>query len=141
MQVQQNQKHARRSLKRLVVGCGLVPVVCRVCGTLRRGGVESAVVLSLVTRCLSREPIQSSLPLSIREPKMVESKPNEFFPKIGQVAEKTDALKYKDISEQTEGDDDGDRPVEEIESLCMNCGEQVREQVVIGSGFAERFGC
>lgn len=72
---------------------------------------------------------------------MVESKPNEFFPKIGQVAEKTDALEDKDISEQTEGDDDGDRPVEEIESLCMNCGEQVREQVVIGSGFAERFGC
>jgi len=72
---------------------------------------------------------------------MVESKPNEFFPKIGQVAEKTDALEDRDISEQTEGDDDGDRPVEEIESLCMNCGEQVREQVVIGSGFAERFGC
>lgn len=72
---------------------------------------------------------------------MVESKPNEFFPKIGQVAEKTDALEDKDILEQTEGDDDGDRPVEEIESLCMNCGEQVREQVVIGSDFAERFGC
>jgi len=72
---------------------------------------------------------------------MVESGSNEFFPKIGQVAEKTDALEDKDISERTEGDDDGDRPVEEIESLCMNCGEQVREQVVIGSGFAERFGC
>jgi len=71
---------------------------------------------------------------------MVESRSNEFFPKIGQVAEETDALGDNDILQQTEGDDDGDRAVEEVESLCMNCGEQVREQVGIGSGFAERFG-
>jgi len=71
---------------------------------------------------------------------MVESKPNDFFPKIGQVAEKTDALEDKGISEQTKGDDDEDHPVEEIESLCMNCGEQVRNRVGFGSGFAERFG-
>ena len=72
--------------------------------------------------------------------KMVESKPNEFFPKIGQVVEKTDALEDKDISEQTKRDDDKDHPVEEVESLCMNCGEQVSDRVVLGMGFAQRFG-
>ena len=72
--------------------------------------------------------------------KMVESTSSEFFPKIGEVAEKTDALEDNDISEQTKGDDDEDHPVEEVESLCMNCGEQVRARVGIGDGFAERFG-
>ena len=71
---------------------------------------------------------------------MVESKSNEFFPKIGEVAEKTDALEDKGIPEQIREDDDEDHPVEEIESLCMNCGEQVRDRVDIGHGFAEYFG-
>lgn len=56
---------------------------------------------------------------------MVESGSNDFFPKIGQVAERTDALEDKDFSGQTKEEDDEDRPVEEIESLCMSCGEQV----------------
>jgi hypothetical protein len=71
---------------------------------------------------------------------MVESKSDEFFPKIGEVAGKTDALGDKDAPEQTKEYDDGDRAVEEIESLCMNCGEQVRDRVNIGSGSAEQFG-
>ena len=57
---------------------------------------------------------------------MVESGSNKFFPKIGEVAENTDALEEKDTSEQTMEDDE-DRAVEEIESLCMSCGEQVRD--------------
>ena len=56
---------------------------------------------------------------------MVESEPNDLFPKIGEIAEKADALENKDILERTEEDDE-DRPVEEIESLCMSCGQQVR---------------
>ena len=60
---------------------------------------------------------------------MVESKSDEFFPKIGQIAEKADGLEDKDLIGQTKGDDDEDRPVEEIESLCMNCREQVRNQM------------
>lgn len=57
---------------------------------------------------------------------MVESEPDNFFPKIGEVAEKADASEDKDILERTKEDDEG-RPVEEIESLCMSCGEQVRD--------------
>lgn len=71
---------------------------------------------------------------------MVESKSNEFFPKIGEIAEKTDALEDKDVSDQTKEDDDEDRAVEEVESLCVSCGEQVRDRVGLGSGCAERFG-
>ena len=70
---------------------------------------------------------------------MVESKANEFFPKIGEVAEKADGLEDKDIAGQVEEGDE-DRPVEEIESLCMNCREQVRDRVGLGRGFAHRFG-
>ncbi|KAF9784951.1 zf-ZPR1-domain-containing protein [Thelephora terrestris] len=54
---------------------------------------------------------------------MVESEPNNFFPKIGQVAEKTNALEDKDFPEQS-NEEDEDRAVEEIGSLCMSCGEQ-----------------
>lgn len=63
--------------------------------------------------------------------KMVDPKSNGFFPKIGEVAEKTDAIEDKDVLQQTKEDDE-DRPVEEIESLCMNCGEQVRDRVGLG---------
>ena len=62
---------------------------------------------------------------------MVESKSNKFFPKIGEVVGKADALEDKGLLEQSKGDDDEDRAVEEIESLCMNCGEQVRDRVVL----------
>jgi len=71
---------------------------------------------------------------------MVESKSNEFFPKIGEVAEKADTLEDKDLIGQTKEDDDEDRPVEEIESLCMNCREQVSDRVNIGSGLLSDFG-
>jgi zinc finger protein len=54
---------------------------------------------------------------------------NEFFPSIGSVAQKTDDLP-DDEPEQVKVDEqiaDGeeDRPLQEVESLCMNCGEQV----------------
>ena len=62
---------------------------------------------------------------------MVESKSNEFFPKIGEVAEKADALAAKDLTGQTKEGDDEDRAVEEVESLCMNCREQVRDRVAL----------
>ena len=65
---------------------------------------------------------------------MAESKSDEFFPKIGEVAEKANALEGKDLTGQTKEDDDEDRPVEEIESLCMNCREQVRDRLNIGRG-------
>jgi len=64
---------------------------------------------------------------------MVESKPNDFFPKIGQVAENTDALDGGDFSERTKEDRDEDRAVEEVESLCMSCGEQVTDRTNIGT--------
>ena len=60
---------------------------------------------------------------------MVESRPNEFFPNIGRVAERTEALEDRDLSGQTKEEDGEDRPVDEIESLCMSCGEQVRERI------------
>ncbi|KAH8826697.1 ZPR1 zinc-finger domain-containing protein [Flagelloscypha sp. PMI_526] len=46
------------------------------------------------------------------------SKENEFFPSIGQVADQADHAQ----DNATANDDD--RPVEEIESLCMRCHEQ-----------------
>ena len=62
---------------------------------------------------------------------MVESKSNGFFPKIGEVAAKTDVLEGEDLTGQAKEGEDEDRPVEEIESLCMSCGEQVRDRVVL----------
>lgn len=68
---------------------------------------------------------------------MVESKPNYFFPKIGEVVGKADVLEEKGFLGQVKEDDNEGRPVEEIESLCMNCEEQVRDRVGLGSGFAQ----
>lgn len=50
----------------------------------------------------------------------------ELFPTIGAVAEVTENLQEheKDATEG-QGTDDEERPVQEIESLCMKCGEQV----------------
>jgi len=48
---------------------------------------------------------------------------DQFFPPIGQLAKKAD-----DLSEELttpDGDVQEDRPLEEVESLCMRCGEQV----------------
>ena len=85
---------------------------------------------------------QSNHPLHFpsANPRMVESKSDEFFPKIGEVAERADNLEDKGLRERTREDDDEDRTVEEIESLCMSCGEQVSDRVVLGMGFAQRFG-
>lgn len=59
---------------------------------------------------------------------MVESEPSNFFPKIGEIVEKADALEDGGLSKRTEEEDEEDRPVEEVESLCMSCGEQVSDQ-------------
>ena len=58
---------------------------------------------------------------------MVESKSNEFFPRIGEVAERADALEDGDLTGLAKEGEDEDQAVEEIESLCMGCGEQVRD--------------
>jgi zinc finger protein len=55
---------------------------------------------------------------------------NEFFPAIGSVAQKTDDLPDDEETTQTPEQNpelgDEDRPLQEVESLCMSCGEQVR---------------
>ncbi|KDQ61655.1 hypothetical protein JAAARDRAFT_150522 [Jaapia argillacea MUCL 33604] len=55
------------------------------------------------------------------------SKQSQLFPSIGSLAEQTENL--PENLEGTRGEivpfgDDEDRPLQEIESLCMNCGEQ-----------------
>lgn len=55
------------------------------------------------------------------------AQPNsEFFPAIGQIADKTDLLPDRQYQLPSQDDQNEDQPVEEIESLCMNCHEQVR---------------
>lgn len=55
---------------------------------------------------------------------MTEKPQEALFPTIGSVAEKTDQV---DEGAPTETqDEDGDRPLQEIESLCMSCGQNVR---------------
>jgi zinc finger protein len=53
---------------------------------------------------------------------------SEFFPSIGSVAQKTDDLpedtEVKQVEDQAEDIED-ERPLQEVESLCMACGEQV----------------
>ena len=55
------------------------------------------------------------------------SKPMSLFPKIGEVAEKTEALTAQDgvSTEVRDAGADDERPVQEIESLCMNCEQNV----------------
>jgi zinc finger protein len=48
---------------------------------------------------------------------------DQFFPPIGQLAKKADDLPEELTT--TDGDVQEDRPLEEVESLCMRCGEQV----------------
>lgn len=50
-----------------------------------------------------------------------------LFPKIGEIAEKTEALDSQDDrgSEERDAGADDERPVQEIESLCMNCEQNV----------------
>lgn len=64
------------------------------------------------------------------------AKADPFFPTIGDVAEKTDQLPDNDDeilnAEGAVGSATGDedRPMQEIESLCMSCGEQVTSELV-----------
>ena len=52
---------------------------------------------------------------------------DELFPEIGKVAEKADE---EVTAEQTAAPQyDEERPVQEIVSLCMNCGENVSNSV------------
>lgn len=46
----------------------------------------------------------------------------ELFPSIGTVAESTGQTK---VDKSTAPEYDEERPVQEIESLCMNCGQNV----------------
>ncbi|CAE6418074.1 unnamed protein product [Rhizoctonia solani] len=48
---------------------------------------------------------------------------NEFFKPIGALAQKTDELPNEPQT-ATETQEDDERPLQEIESLCMSCGEQ-----------------
>ncbi|KAH0836567.1 zf-ZPR1-domain-containing protein [Lanmaoa asiatica] len=47
---------------------------------------------------------------------------DQFFPPIGQLAKKADDLPEELTA--SDGDIQEDRPIEEVESLCMRCGEQ-----------------
>lgn len=49
-----------------------------------------------------------------------------LFPEIRAVAEETEKVADKENGSVEATTDDDDRPVQEIESLCMRCGEQVR---------------
>lgn len=49
---------------------------------------------------------------------------NSAFPSIGALADKAEAIEDKQANDQAIADQD-ERPLEEIESLCMSCGEQV----------------
>lgn len=59
---------------------------------------------------------------------MTGSTHDPFFPPIRDAAEQTDQLsddiKVSDSHDPSAGQDD--RPMQEVESLCMACGEQVR---------------
>ena len=54
---------------------------------------------------------------------MPEDKKDAFFPAIGDVADKTD-------KRDEEKQEDEERVTEEVESLCMKCGEQVRSSLL-----------
>lgn len=48
---------------------------------------------------------------------------DQFFPPIGQLAERAEDLQEQPTA--SDGDAQEDRPLQEVESLCMRCGEQV----------------
>jgi zinc finger protein len=49
----------------------------------------------------------------------------DLFPAIGTLAQQTDSSADPITANDTTGADDDDRVVQEVESLCMNCEEQV----------------
>ena len=50
-----------------------------------------------------------------------------FFPSIGHLAQQTDGLPEEPAT--ADGDAQDDQPLEQIESLCMRCEEQVRSSI------------
>lgn len=58
---------------------------------------------------------------------------NQFFPSIGKVADQADLLpEHNDHTVEADPDiADEDRPMKEIESLCMKCGEQVSVHIAL----------
>ncbi|KAG6381516.1 zf-ZPR1-domain-containing protein [Boletus reticuloceps] len=56
---------------------------------------------------------------------------DHFFPPIGQLAKKADDLPEEPTT--SDGDIQDDRPLEEIESLCMRCGEQGTTRIMLTS--------
>lgn len=53
--------------------------------------------------------------------------PDNLFPSIGTLAQQTDSVHPIDLGDSADAPlkDDDDRVVEVVESLCMNCQEQV----------------
>ena len=52
-----------------------------------------------------------------------------LFPEIGSVVDET-AKRPESEAEQRTGDEDDERPVQEVESLCMKCYQQVSAPVI-----------
>ena len=64
--------------------------------------------------------------MSAQEEKTVSAQnPSEFFETIGSKVEGLASATNGDKPNTDEDDDSGRPPVDEIESLCMNCGENV----------------
>jgi zinc finger protein len=62
--------------------------------------------------------------------------PSTLFPKIGDIASSTDEKVDADPSDNQEGDGD-EKIIQEIESLCMRCHEQVSNDPTDESVVAE----
>lgn len=54
----------------------------------------------------------------------------KLFPVIGEIVEKADNAPEIETNDTLEPENDDDRPVQEIESLCLNCGENVNEALI-----------
>lgn len=62
-----------------------------------------------------------------------ETNKEDFFPKIGAVAQTTDLLPDEPEDQEPVDNDDVDRPLQEIESLCMNCEQQGTTRLLLTS--------
>jgi zinc finger protein len=60
--------------------------------------------------------------------------PDNLFPSIGTLAQQADSSAdpgHLDDTTDTPSKDDDDRVVQEVESLCMNCEEQVSTNLLM----------
>jgi zinc finger protein len=57
--------------------------------------------------------------------------PDNLFPSIGTIAQQADSSADPVDTSGAPSKDDDDRVVEEIESLCMNCEEQVSTNLLM----------